>query len=212
MAPIRLISANGLSLLCFSHVCGVVAAMTDKATGIAFPPTKNGLEIFGVGVRKKGPIKIYSVGMYCTSVLKDKLADVSQAADTKGKVAFGVLQRGAKENATTFLLHMNFKVGAEKMASAIAKSVAPRHSGSKSDVENLKALIFNGVKAKGEAVKGTTFQFDCSQSGVAVSVDGKSQGQVESTGLSHAFCDVYLDDNCVSPAMRLSCVGNCCAP
>ena len=49
------------------------------------------------------------------------------------------------------------------MASAIADSVAPRHSGSKQDVDDLKDLIFNGVEAKGAAVKGTTFQFDCLQ-------------------------------------------------
>jgi hypothetical protein len=35
------------------------AAMTDPATGITFAPkTTTGLELFGVGVRKKGPIKV----------------------------------------------------------------------------------------------------------------------------------------------------------
>jgi hypothetical protein len=34
------------------------AAMTDPATGIAFKPRINDLSIFGVGVRKKGPIKV----------------------------------------------------------------------------------------------------------------------------------------------------------
>jgi hypothetical protein len=33
-------------------------AMTDKATGIDFAPKLNGLDLFGVGVRKKGPIKV----------------------------------------------------------------------------------------------------------------------------------------------------------
>lgn len=33
-------------------------AMTDKATGINFAPKLNGLDLFGVGVRKKGPIKV----------------------------------------------------------------------------------------------------------------------------------------------------------
>jgi hypothetical protein len=31
--------------------------MTDKATGIDFSNKLNGLDLFGVGVRKKGPIK-----------------------------------------------------------------------------------------------------------------------------------------------------------
>jgi hypothetical protein len=32
-------------------------AMVDKATGIDFSNKLNGLDLFGVGVRKKGPIK-----------------------------------------------------------------------------------------------------------------------------------------------------------
>ena len=32
--------------------------MVDKATGIDFAPKVNGLDLFGVGVRKKGPIKV----------------------------------------------------------------------------------------------------------------------------------------------------------
>lgn len=107
---------------------------------------------------------------------------------------------------------MNFKVGAEKMASAIADSVAPRHTGSAKDVEQLKTLIFDGVNANGDgaATKGTTFQFDCGSDGLGVSVDGKSQGSVESPGLSQSFCDVYLDDKCVSSQLRDSCLENCC--
>lgn len=80
--------------------------MTDKATGIAFAPKKNGLEIFGVGVRKKGPIKVYSVAMYCTSALKEKLASMSKS----DKQALECLQSGAHEEDTTFLLQMSFKV------------------------------------------------------------------------------------------------------
>ena len=45
--------ALALSLLSLAH-----AAMTDPATGIAFKPRINELSIFGVGVRKKGPIKV----------------------------------------------------------------------------------------------------------------------------------------------------------
>jgi hypothetical protein len=107
---------------------------------------------------------------------------------------------------------MNFKVGAEKMASAIAESVAPRHSVA-SEVDDLKGLIFSGVSKKGAAVKGTVLQFDCSpENGVGVSVDGKEQGNVASTELAKAFCRVYLDDNCVSKPMRESILENCCAP
>lgn len=187
------------------------SAMTDKATGITFAPKKNDLEIFGVGVRKKGPIKVYSVAMYCQNSVKEHLNLISRSAD-KGKAAFKALRHGAHEaSSTTFLLQMNFKVGAEKMASAIADSVTPRYANT-AEVESLKSLIFKGVAGKGAATKGTTFEFDCSKEGVHVSVDGKSQGKVASDGLGAAFCDVYLDDKCVSPPLRESCLETCFAP
>ena len=140
---------------------GLAAAMSERATGIKFAEKLGGLDLFGLGVRKKGPIKVYAVGMYGTSDAKQSLSDVS-AADKKK--ALPLLRSGSK---TSFLLKMNFKVGAEKMASAIAESVAPRHSDT-SEVDALKTLIFDGVSSKGAATKGTTFQFDCSGDGVAV--------------------------------------------
>lgn len=186
-------------------------AMTDPATGIAFAPKKNGLEIFGVGVRKKGPIKVYSVAMYCTSALKDTLTSISRS-DSKSE-ALQALCSGAKdEEECTFLLQMAFKVGGEKMASAISDSVAPRHTGSSADIESLRKLVSQGIPTDTGASKGTTLQFDCSKSGVAVAVNGKSQGKVESDTLGSAFCDVYLDDSCVSPPLRENCLANCCAP
>ena len=105
---------------------------------------------------------------------------------------------------------MNFKVGAEKMASAIADSISPRTS-SASEVEKLKVLIFEGVSDKGAAVKGTVLKFNCSD-GVEVTVDGKTSGKVASPELAKAFRDVYLDDKCVSPKLRESVLDNCCAP
>jgi hypothetical protein len=182
--------------------------MKDPATGIAFAPKKNGLELFGVGVRKKGPIKIYSVAMYGSEKLKQTLGGLSHSSNHEA--ALRALQDGAKADNTTFLLEMNFKVGAEKMASAIAESVAPR-GGGKNDLESLKSLVFDGC-ADGGAVKGTRFQFDCNGKAVCVSVNGKRQGTVSSSAISSAFCDVYLDDKCVSPALRSSILENCCKP
>lgn len=191
-------------------VLATSSAMKDPATGISFPAKKNGLEIFGVGVRRKGPIKVYSVAAYGTEAAKETLTGISRSQNEKQALA--ALQSGAKDKAT-FLLEMSFKIGAEKMANAIAESVAPRHKGSSKDVDELKDIIFKGVEAKGAATKGTTFQFDCNaKSGVSVSVDGKEQGSVSSPGLASAFCDVYLDDKCVSPPLRNSCLENCCAP
>ena len=185
--------------------------MKDRATGVTFKDTSsNGLPIFGVGVRKKGPIKIYSLAMYGSEESKEKLAAISRSEE-KGKPAFLALQSAAKESDTTFLLQMTFKVGAEKMASAIADSVGSRGKSSSEEVGSLQKLILDGVAGKGGATKSTTLQFDCTKSGIALSVDGESKGEVESSNLSSDFCDVYLDDKCVSPSLRKNCIENCCA-
>lgn len=63
MIKIRsIIISAGLLVASLTNVAVVSAAMTDPATGIAFAPRLNDdLKIAGVGVRKKGPIKVRSV-------------------------------------------------------------------------------------------------------------------------------------------------------
>jgi hypothetical protein len=184
----------------------VVAALKDKATGIAFAPRlvntneQQSLEIFGVGVRKKGPIKVYSVGMYGSAALKEKLQEIRLSANEKG--ARQTLRDGAKTaSCTTFVLEMSFKVGADKMAKAIADSVGGRYT-NKDEVTALQTLIAKSVAKKGAATVGTKIQFNCGEDGVEVAVDGQVQGRVGGRALAAAMCDVYLDDNCVSPALR----------
>lgn len=197
---------------------GSSSGMVDPATGISFPSQKNGLEIFGVGVRKKGPIKIYSVACYGNKTVKEALSSVSRSKTTEkdAYVAFqnSILQQSTGST-TSFVLQMAMKVGAAKMASAIADSVSPRHkSGNPKDVEQLKDLIFQGVSNNGDgsATKGTTFQFDChSQTGMDVMVNNRHIGTVSSPTLSNAFCNVYCDSECVSPALRKSCIEHCCS-
>mmetsp|Transcript_7515 Transcript_7515/g.21940 ORF Transcript_7515/g.21940 Transcript_7515/m.21940 type:complete len:206 (-) Transcript_7515:1594-2211(-) len=197
-----------VNLLLCSLLAVSTVAMKDAATGIPFDSNSKGLNIFGVGVRRKGPIKVYSVGMYGTEELKDELSTISRS-DKKGKQAIDTLRKGASTSPTAFVLKMNFKVGSEKMAQAIADSVQPRHS-SDEEVGQLKDIIFEGVQDKGAAVKGTVIEFDCSD-GVEVTVDGKGRGKVSSPGLAKALCDVYLDDKSVSPKLRESILENCCA-
>ena len=146
--------------------------------------------------------QVYSVGMYSGDDAKESIASTPKS-NALSKLCNSIT---ASEQ-TTFVLKMNFKVGAEKMAAAIAESVNPRAS-NKAQVETLKKLILDGVAAKGAATPGTTLKFDCSDEGVKVSVDSKVIGVAP--GLKKAFCEVYLDDKCVSPALRNSCVENCC--
>lgn len=183
--------------------------MKDKATGISFVEKLNGLNIFGVGVRTKGPIKVYSVGCYGPKGVSKSLKELSASDDKKN--ALQTLQSGASKGPTTFMLKFNFKVNAEKVSSSITDAVASRFSGSK-DIGKLKVLLRDGVDVKGSTVKGTTMQFDCSSGGVKVALDGKYLGTVSSGGLASAFCDVYLDDKTVSPSLRQSCLENRCTP
>lgn len=204
----------------YNNISHVVSAgtMVDSATGISFPSQKNGLEIFGVGVRKKGPIKVYSVACYGNKTVKESLSSISRSKVNE-KDAYMTFQNSIVQQSTgsttSFVLQMAMKVGAAKMASAIADSVSPRHkSGNPQDVDQLKDLIFQGVSNNGDgsATKGTTFQFDChSNTGMDVMVNNKHIGTVSSPTLSNAFCNVFCDNECVSPALRKSCIEHCCS-
>ena len=188
-------------------------AMIDSATGIDFLPKLGSLSLFGVGVRKIGPLKIYSVGLYGSDAAKKSLGNISNS--NKSGALSSLRSSVESKLPATFVLEVNLKVTGEKMASAIAKSVAPRNAGGNAkEVDELKALILSGVQSKagGSAEKGTKFQFDCMTDGLLVSVDGKCQGKIKSSTLSKAFCDVYLDDKCVSPSLRENCILNTCKP
>ena len=105
----------------------------------------------------------------------------------------------------TFVLKMNWKVGSQKMANAIAESVGSRCS-SQEDVQQLKSVLSAGDYS---AKKGTVFQFDCQkQDGIRISVNGKqvTKELVGSSELSEAFCKTYMDDNTVSPTLKQSCL------
>mmetsp|Transcript_36912 Transcript_36912/g.66391 ORF Transcript_36912/g.66391 Transcript_36912/m.66391 type:complete len:211 (+) Transcript_36912:134-766(+) len=206
----RKVAAIGLAIVAIAlglfPIADAAAALIDPATKIKFDDNLGSRPLFGVGVRKKGPIKVYSVGMYSDAESKASISSISKS-DKSG--ALSTLRESLKSaTQTTFLLKMNFKVGAEKMASAIAEGVSPRAS-NKAEVETLKKLILYGVASKGAATPGTILQFDCSEEGVKVSVDGSEIGTAP--GLQQAFCDVYLDDKGVSPSFRNSCVDNCCS-
>ncbi len=146
------------------------------------------------------------MGLYSDAEAKAAVSSVSKSNRVDALSALRVSVKSTTR--TSFLLKMNFKVGAEKMAGAIAESVVPRTS-NKAAVDTLKQLIVDGVTSKGAATPGTVLRFDCSQDGVKVSVDGSEIGTAP--GLQQAFCDVFLDDNCVSPALQNSCIENFCA-
>mmetsp|Transcript_8679 Transcript_8679/g.18122 ORF Transcript_8679/g.18122 Transcript_8679/m.18122 type:complete len:96 (+) Transcript_8679:230-517(+) len=66
-------------------VGAAAAAMVDTATKIEFSDTLDGLSLLGVGVRKKGPIKVYSVGMYSGDDAKSSIATIPKS-DKKSSI------------------------------------------------------------------------------------------------------------------------------
>ena len=198
------------------------AAVIDPATKITFDETiekSKQLTLLGVGVRKRGPIKVYSVGVYATPDLKSKLlSTTSQTKETALSTLVDSLSSSKSNNnvnpVVTFVLKMNFKVSADKIASAIVDSVIPRapsDDDAQEHVEQLQKVIIEGVVAtgKGAATPGTELEFDCLGNGsVRVTVDGAVVGSA--SGLASAFANVFLDKEGVSPALRENIVENCC--
>ena len=176
-------------------------SIQEYATSVSFAPKlDNGLYLVGAGVRKKSVIKVYAVAMYSTPEVL-----VSAASSTTLHDAAKTFDTTSSR--TSFVLEMVYSASAEKIAGAIAESVKPRHSGEPSDIGRLESLIIEGVNAiGGQATKGTTFRFNCSEEGVTVSVNGAEQGMAAFKGLGSAFVDVFMDDNSVSPTLKDSCV------
>ncbi|EJK52538.1 hypothetical protein THAOC_28172 [Thalassiosira oceanica] len=172
----------------------------EYATSITFESKLDNLYLVGAGVRKKSIIKIYAVAMYAS-------AQVLVSSSSQGALHAAARSFDGPNSATAFVLEMVYSVGAEKIAGAIAESVKPRYSGPESDIINLEQMITEGVnRVGGQAVKGTVFRFDCTSLGVAVSVNGLSQGSASFEGLGAAFVDVFMDNDAVSPTLVESCL------
>ena len=94
----------------------------------------------------------------------------------------------------TFLLKMNMKVGAEKMASALSDALKPRCKDAEC-IEEFKSVMTNGLP-KG-CNKGMSLAFATKGGKVAMSVNDKSIGCVSSKPLAKAFQGIYTDKKAV---------------
>ena len=207
-------SEEGADLVKQKAIESQMKPLTDYATSVTFDPKLDeGLYLIGVGVRKKSIISVYAVSMYSSANVIEVLSHFSGAKHQR-KGASSALRTAARAfgpstPSTTIVSEMVYSAGAEMIAGAIAESVKSRYDGSPSDINTLESLIIRGVNAKGgQASKGTIFRFDCSDSGVSVSVDGTEQGVATFEGMGRAFVDVFMDDNAVSPTLVDSCVDN----
>ncbi len=174
----------------------------EPATKIDFKDKRGGQDLVGVGVRKKGPIKVYGVGMYV-----DPLGSRLALKKYRGKAelpAPAFLAGFGK----TLVLKMSFGVTKEKIASALVESIKPRMSGGGNAIEQFEAILLDGCEryAKGgRACVGTEFAFAIKGSSLGVAVNGKSAGSVSSQPLVQALLKCYFDGKPVSPGLKATC-------
>lgn len=109
---------------------------------------------------------------------------------TKGPIkVYSVGQYG-----DTFLLKMNMKVGAEKMASAMTDALKPRCKDAES-IEEFKTAMLNGLP-KG-CSKGSSLAFACKGGKLSMSANNKKIGCVKNKNLAKAFIGIYTDRKAV---------------
>lgn len=155
-----MIRSTFIYLLLALLLVGDVLAIPEPKTGIDFPSKYQGAALSKVGVRTKGPIKVYAVGMY----------------------------------GETFLLKMNMKVSAEKMASALGDALKPR-CGNSDCIDEFKGVMTSGLP-KG-CNKGMSLAFITKGGKVSMLANNKSIGSVSSKELAKAFKGIYTDKKAV---------------
>ncbi|EJK62560.1 hypothetical protein THAOC_16823 [Thalassiosira oceanica] len=167
----------------------------EGLTGIAFKKSFDGLELIGTGVRKRAFIQVYAIAMYGSP-------SVAQAT-TRSALHDAARSFNDLTPQTSFLLKFAHSVG----SGAFADSLRTRHEGPDSDIEILKNLIVAGISSiGGHAIKDTTFRFDCSKEGVAVTIDGLTQGTASFEELGTALVDAFLDAGTVCPTLVEDCI------
>jgi hypothetical protein len=188
-----------------SALVACAAGAKDQATGISFADTYGGAKLAGVGTRYKGPLKIYSAGVYVNPTMaKFKLGKHKGASADAVKQDFyqDLIKAGV---AKTIVLKMAMGISKEKLASALSDSVKPRMAADLAAVPKFAEAILAGFSAGGKASLGTELAFGLQGSSMCVSVNGKQCGSVKSPALVSALLRCYLDDKAVSPALKKAC-------
>lgn len=153
-----------LSLLVTTKVSGVV----EKSTGFDFPSNVPKLgRLRSLGVRRKGPIKVYAVGMYEDPIFKAK----------------------------SFMLQMSMGVGAQKMTSALVDAVKPRIKSDEESLTKFSELMLKGLP--NGCSRNMCLSFGTGGGKLTLTVDGQHIGAVPSKPLAEAFVRVYSDSNAV---------------
>jgi uncharacterized protein len=146
----------------------------EPRTGIEFDFKVQNLSLERLGVRTKGPFKVYAVGQYT------------------GKTS------GDKPN-HAFVLKMRMNVSREKLSSALMDALQPRCKefgcDAHQDVE-FQDMVLQGLPTEG-AKSGTTLIFDTSGNKVTLTVNNKVTGKISGKAIAKAFAAIYTDNKAV---------------
>lgn len=159
--------------------------IVERSTGFDFPTGSPKLgKLHSLGVRKKGPIKVYAVGMY---------EDMFKSKGFMLKMAMGVsAQKMTNVQDGVAVLPRELT----RRAQALVDAVKPRlKSGDQSSLEKFSALLLRGLPDG--CARNMCLMFGTAGGKLSLVVDGKQIGSVASKPLAEAFTGVYCDANAV---------------
>ena len=171
----------------------LVECRVESASKHSYVDKCGNLDLAGLGIRKKGPIKVYSVAMYA-----DRAACMKECVD-HDKFDWFCTSPSPKE----VVIKMCRDVGTEKMTKALGDSIGSRMGGKDPAALNqLKIAIQKGFEKIGGAKAGAKLTFKSQNSKLSLSINGKQQTECSSAALVKAFYGTYTDDNAVSPTLK----------
>jgi uncharacterized protein len=152
----------------------------EPRTGIEFDPIVQNLSLEKLGVRTKGPIKVYAVGQYGKSSRTGN-------NNNNGKLNLA------------FVLKMSMNVSREKLSSALMDALEPRCQKfgceANTNVE-FRDMVLQGLPLEG-AKSGTTLIFNTSGNKVSLTVNNKRKGKIVGKAVAKAFAAIYTDNKAV---------------
>jgi uncharacterized protein len=160
--------------------------VVEPKTGIVFPDRYKRNKLHKLGVRSKGPLKVYAVGLYGNGMFVLKMKMSVSAEKISGALADALKPRCLQQRKADEAKHSS------------RSSDQGHESFCQERVNSFKNLILKGLPGKrGGATTGTTLAFDTSGGKISLFINDKSIGSISSTQLARAFAAIYTDKNAV---------------
>ncbi len=165
-----------------------VQAATLYGVDVAETTTLAGQELVlnGVGIRKKGPFKVYLGALY---------------VGTKAKTSDVILQdQGAKRVQLNILRNLSKK----KIVGAIVDGFRANTS----DMASIQARVDEFINYMDKVKKGDNLQFDfVPEVGTSIIINGENKGTIVGKDFFDALMKVWLGDNPADPRLKAAMLG-----